>query len=107
MIIYYEMSDNKDDVITKPKCRGRPKVIKTEEEIQEQKRKQKERHNEYHRNYYKQRSLIDPEYKERYRQQLNERTKRYYHRTKDKNKEEKEELIQKAKLYDELVAKLN
>lgn len=82
-----------------PKCRGRPKKIKTPEEIEQDKIK----HRDYYRNYYKERSQRDPEYAERYRQQLNVRSKRYHENHKEKLKQQRDEITRKAKLYDEIV----
>lgn len=93
---------NIENVLEYKKQRGRPKKIKTEEEINQEKEKKRE----YHRNYYKERSLIDPEYAERYKKQVNIRTKRFYHNNKERLFNEKEELLRKSKLYDELVANL-
>ena len=82
------------------KTRGRPKKIKTPEEIEEDRKK----HREYYRNYYKERLVKDPEFAERYKQQLNVRTKRYYHKDKEELKSKYEDMLKKCKLYDELVA---
>lgn len=85
-----------------PKRRGRPKKIKTPEEIEQEKQK----HREYYRNYYKERIERDPEYAERYRTQINIRTKRYAEKNKERLKQERDEMLKKSKLYDELIAKL-
>ena len=85
------------------KTRGRPKKVKTPEEIEQDKQK----HREYYRNYYKERSAKDPEYAERYRTQLNVRTKRYAQRNRDRLKQEHEELVRKSKLFDEIVKNLS
>ena len=88
-----------DICITETKQRGRPKKIKTPEELDEDRKKR----NEYHNTYHKQRCERDPEYAENYRLKLNLRTKRYAERNKEKNKMKREEILKKSKLYDEMV----
>jgi hypothetical protein len=85
------------------KKRGRPKKIKTPEEIEHDKQK----HREYYRNYYKERSAKDPEFAEKYRSQLLVRTKRYYNNHKEEFKSKYEDMVRKSKLYDELVKNLS
>ena len=67
-----------DICITEPKQRGRPKKIKTPEELEEDRKKK----NEYHNRYHKERCERDPKYAEKY----NQRTKRYAKRNEEKIK---------------------
>ena len=92
-----------DICITETKQRGRPKKIKTPEELDEDRKKR----NEYHNTYHKQRCERDPEYAENYRLKLNLRIKRYAERNKEKFKMMREELIRKSKLYDEIVKNMS
>jgi hypothetical protein len=85
------------------KTRGRPKKIKTPEELEQDRIKR----NEYHNKYHKERCDRDPEYAENYRLKLNQRTKRYAERNKEKYKLIKEELVRKSKLYDEIVKNMS
>ena len=102
--LIYEMKteheSNPENESNLVKKKGRPKKIKTPEEIEQDRIK----HREYYRNYYKERLEKDPEFAERYRQQLNVRTKRYYHKHKEELKSKYEDMLKKCKLYDELVA---
>ena len=92
-----------DICIAEPKKRGRPKKIKTPEELEEDRKKK----NEYQNKYHKERCERDPEYAENYRIKLNQRTKRYAERNKENFKMMREELIRKSKLYDEIVKNMS
>ena len=85
------------------KTRGRPKKYKTPEDLE----KDRIKRNQYQVNYHKTRSEIDPVYAENYRLRMNERTKRYAERNKEKNKLKNQELVMKSKLYDELVKNIS
>ena len=85
------------------KTRGRPKKIKTPEELEQDRIKR----NEYYNKYHKDRCERDPVYKENYRLKLNQRIKRYAERNKEKFKLEREELLMKSKLYDEMLIKMS
>lgn len=105
--LIYEMNpvtppENAENQNPKPKGRGRPKKYKTPEEIEDDKNK----HREYYRNYYKERSARDPEFAEKYRTQLNIRTKRYAEKNKERLKKERDEMVLKSKLYDEIMLNL-
>lgn len=92
-----------DICITEPKQRGRPKKIKTPEELEEDRKKK----NEYQNKYHKERCERDPEYAENYRLKLNERTKRYAQRNREKMKLIHQEIYRKSKLYDEIVKNMS
>mgnify|MGYP003640463081 CR=1 FL=1 len=81
------------------KTRGRPKKIKTPEEIEEDRLKK----NNYHSNYHKMRCLNDEIYVDKCRMQTKERVKRYTEKNKDLLKIKRDEIVKKAKLYDEIV----
>jgi len=105
--IIYEINDTvencengENDV---KKTRGRPKKIKTPEELEQDRIKR----NEYYNKYHKDRCERDPVYKENYRLKLNQRIKRYAERNKEKFKLEREELLMKSKLYDEMLTKMS
>lgn len=83
---------------TKPR-RGRPKKVKTPEEIEQDRIK----YNEYSNNYQKQRIKNDPAFAEKYRAQLNVRCKRYAEKNKEILKQKRDETVRKSKLYDELI----
>ena len=85
------------------KTRGRPKKIKKPEELEQDRIKR----NDYQNKYHKARCEKDPEYAENYRLKLNQRTKRYAERNKEKYKLIKEELLRKSKLYDEIVKNMS
>ena len=89
--------------ITVTKKQGRAKKVKTEEELEQDRLKR----NEYHNKYHRERCERDPEYAENYRLKLNQRTKRYAERNKEKIRLIHQEYHRKAKLYDELVKKMN
>lgn len=91
------MTDINVETIT-PKCKGRPKKVKTEEEIEADKLRKRE----YSRNYYKERSARDPVFAEKYRNQSYIRNKRYQEKHKEMIKEKRDEINRKAKLYDEI-----
>jgi len=92
-----------DICIAEPKKRGRPKKIKSAEDLEEDRKKK----NEYQNKYHKERCERDPEYAENYRLKLNQRIKRYAERNKEKIKVMREELIRKSKLYDEIVKNMS
>ena len=85
------------------KTRGRPKKIKTPEELEQDRIKR----NDYQNKYHKARCERDPEYAENYRLKLNQRTKRYAERNKEKIKLYNQELLRKSKLYDEIVKNMS
>lgn len=92
------------DICVEPKKqRGRPKKIKTEEDLEQDRIKR----NEYQNNYHKQRCERDPEYAENYRLKLNQRVKRYAERNKEKIKVMHQEIYKKSKLYDEIVKNMS
>jgi len=93
-----------DICVTEPKKqRGRPKKVKTDEELEEDRKKK----NQYQNKYHKERCERDPEYAQNYRLKLNERTKRYAQRNKEKNKLIHQEIYRKSKLYDEIVKNMS
>ena len=92
-----------DICIAEPKKRGRPKKIKSAEDLEEDRKKK----NEYQNKYHKERCERDPEYAENYRLKLNERTKRYAQRNKEKNELIHQEIYRKSKLYDEIVKNMS
>lgn len=98
--IIYEINETNEIV---KKTRGRPKKIKTPEELEQDRIKR----NEYHNKYHKERCERDPEYAENYRLKLNQRTKRYAERNKEKIKLYNQELVRKSKLYDEIVKNMS
>ena len=92
-----------DMCIDEPKKRGRPKKIKSAEDLEEDRKKK----NEYQNRYHKERCERDPEYAENYRLKLNQRTKRYAQRNKEKIKMIYQEIYRKSKLYDEIVKNMS
>ena len=81
------------------KTRGRPKKIKTPEEIEQDRLKK----NDYHNNYHKMRKQRDQEYAEKSRRQINDRVKRYCENNKEIIKMKRDEILRKSKLYDEII----
>lgn len=90
-------------VTTEPKKRGRPKKVKTPEELEEDRKKR----NEYQNKYHKERCERDPEYAENYRLKLNQRIKKYAERNKEKIKVMHQEIYRKSKLYDEIMKNIS
>ena len=88
-----------DICIAEPKKRGRPKKIKTPEELEEDRKKK----NDYHNNYHKMRKQRDQEYAEKSRRQINDRVKRYCENNKEIIKMKRDEILRKSKLYDEII----
>ena len=87
----------------KPRGRGRPKKVKTPEEIEQDRIK----YNEYQKNYLKQRIENDPEFAEKSRIQHRIRSRRYVEKNRDRLKQERDELVRKSKLFDEIVKNLS
>ena len=85
------------------KTRGRPKKVKTPEEIEQDRIK----YNEYQKNYLKQRIENDPEFAEKSRIQHRIRSRRYVEKNRDRLKQERDELVRKSKLFDEIVKNLS
>lgn len=83
--------------------RGRPKINKSLEDLENDRIKR----NEYQKNYHKKRCETDPEYAEKYRLQLNIRTKRYKEKNKEVLKMKRDEITMKAKLYDEMMKNMS
>ena len=93
-----------DICVTEPKKqRGRPKKVKTDEELEEDRKKK----NQYQNKYHKERCERDPEYAQNYRLKLNQRVKRYAERNKEKINMYHKEIYKKSKLYDEMVKNMS
>lgn len=92
------------DICVEPKKqRGRPKIVKTEEDLEQDRIKR----NLYHKNYHIERCEKDPEYAENYRLRLNQRVKKYAQKNREKINMYQQEIYRKAKLYDEMVKNMS
>ena len=92
--------DEISDIIKK---RGRPKKIKTVEELEEDRLKK----NNYHNNYHKNRCEKDAEYAQKTRNQNNARVKRYTDKNKETIKMKRDEIVRKSELYDEVLKSMS
>jgi|DEB0MinimDraft_6_1074348.scaffolds.fasta_scaffold02882_5 hypothetical protein len=94
-------------VVEPKKQRGRPKKVKTAEDLEEDRKKK----NEYQNKYHKERCERDKEYAENYRLKLNQRTRNYAKRNREKmnmyHNLYQQEIYRKSKLYDEIMKNMS